>query len=163
MIKFNMDVAVNNIASLEQTIPTITTSYAFGADPNDLTNVSLPAIVHVETGPVNATGGQGGRLTMGGQYAYHFEIESRALLIKAVPNEPLSVAKKMYNDVWFSILEVFMADPNIRQTILPGTNALDYSLIFPDPSFARTGWPIASRGYETYWTFRYAHRFRIVG
>lgn len=161
MTTFNVIEATNAIAAIERTVttplPGIVNSFNYGADPVDFDFEDVPAIVHIERGPDSSALGKVGLTNL---YMADFFIESRVLLIQDIVGQPPLEGKQLLADLYVPLFSLF-SEQTARETILNASNAMDYEVIWEQPSFTRGDWPIFSNDYKRYWIIRYLHRLRM--
>lgn len=163
---FDLSAAVGAIATLEATIstpsPGITTVYAFNSNPTEITNPALlPAIVHINRGPLAPPGGfDDMRVTVGGYYVA-YDVESVALIIQSVPDQ-FPGDEGTANLFWKSILETFLSPTN-KRSLATSAKADEYRLILEAPTYGLRSWPPFEPPVRVYWAFSYTHRFLFFG
>ena len=163
---FDLEAAINAIATLERAIstptPGITTSFGYNLNPSEITDVSLfPAIVHINRGPVNPDGVQADmRITPGGYYVA-YDIDSIAMIIETVP-EQFPGDEGASNLFWKSILETFLNATN-KSSLATDSGSLEYRFTPGDPSYGIVSWPPVQPPLHRYWGFTYTHRFLFFG
>lgn len=164
---FDLEAAIDNIATLEAAIatptPGVTNSYGYNSNPVEITDLSaLPAIVHVPLGP--QTEGEGavpGLMAVRGNYQLSYEIYSRLLVIEAVPDQ-YPADEGVANLFWKSVAETFFNYDN-AVTLTNAASAHTYACIFPPQSYQPRRWPPVPTSTHWYWSLQYVHRFVFVG
>lgn len=163
---FDLEGAVNQIATLEGAMSTATVSvqnaYTFNNNPADITDPSdLPAVVHMHRGPLTLREGPiPGHLTVD-TWQVSYDIESILLCIESVPTEFPS-DEGVANLFFDAILETFMNRSNLS-TLVTAASAQSYALILGSPSYGLRAWPPVEPPIKAYWAYTYTHRFTFTG
>lgn len=165
---FDLSAAVAAIRTLELAMTssanptTITTCYAYGANPAEIDNPALlPAIVHLPQGPIIPEGvGADGALTTG-SYLIGYDVLSVLLVVEAVQgNYPGDEGAA--NLWWQTILGTFANRAN-KITLANAASALDYQMLPQTPMYTIRAYPPIAPPIRQFWSYGYIHRFMIVG
>jgi hypothetical protein len=159
---FNIANAVNAIAALEDAIttptPGITKSYTYGTNPVSFTaGSSLPAIVHINKGPLNPA------MQAFGKFELYYDIDSLLLIMETLPDQyPGDEGESA--KFWISICDVFYSLTN-QSSLISSSGATGYDMLFNEqPSFAVRPWPpTPSAPLKWFWSLEYTHRFYLEG
>lgn len=161
----DIDAATDAIAALEDAIatpsPGITNSYLYGANPVKFdAGSTLPAIVHIQRGPLTITDGA---VQTFGKFELYYDIDSLLLIMETIPDQyPGDEGESA--KFWVSVCDVFFNLDN-QATLISAAGASDYNLLFNDlPAFAPRPWPpTPSAPLKWFWSLQYTHRFMVDG
>jgi len=164
---FDLEGAINSIASLEDAIttptPGITNSYTYGNNPAEITDpAAFPAIVHIPLGPTTEASGTQGLITHQ-TYQLAYSIQSTALFVETV-GDAYPADETASNLFWKSISEVFFNQAN-RLTLVAaaGAGVHSYRCEFPARSYDVRRWPPVTQSTHSYWSLQYTHVFIFAG
>jgi len=164
---FDLEAAINQIASLEDAIstptPGITNSYTYGNNPVEITDVTaFPAIVHIPLGPTTEAANPQNRITHQ-TYQLGYQIQSTALLVESVKDQ-YPGDDTASNLFWKSIAEVFWNyDNRITLVSAAGAGVNTYRCEFPARSYQPRPWPPTPQANHFYWSLQYTHTFIFHG
>lgn len=168
MFNFDIQAAVNSIATIEREVAGVTTSYGWEQNPVDITDWALlPAIVHTVSGPQMATDTfVPGLHTLGVSYQLMHTITSTVLVAEAVPEGPSQLAGQHTN----ALLWQALADKLLTKEIMgrlateAGIGVHTAYVAFSEPeSYAIRPWPPAPLSNRLFWSIQYNVVYTITG